>query len=390
MSGNLLPVLADEEVVEGELVEDDDQALAQFALPGVESEEEPLTAEAAEDLADSRPERTTNTYAEQWRYFERWCAKEGRRPGPRTEETTMVSYISHLRRNGGQDGTGAPVSSLRLAMAAIRDRNADAGFAKWPPTRAANALIRKQAKHFAKAKRTPKSSPPVDRVRVGELQAGTTASSELARYRDLVLLHLGYRTRARRSEQEAYRIDSIAFVPLEDGGEEMVVGKRTSKNDHWSTGKEYTVRDPVAIAVVRRYLELLAEYGQADPDMPLLRGVTKMGGLMPVPESGIGMTGHSVNRALKRMAARTPGFDAPEVTSHGLRAGVPSDLGAQGFSGAEILAITGDWTSEAMATKYAKAGARRGGKGSEGKAQAALDALTIPPPPPLVDDVPGS
>ncbi|GAB7180219.1 hypothetical protein ATKI12_0050 [Kitasatospora sp. Ki12] len=40
----------------------------------------------------------------------------------------MVSYISHLRRRGGRDGTGAPVSSLRLAMAAIRDANARAGY----------------------------------------------------------------------------------------------------------------------------------------------------------------------------------------------------------------------------------------------------------------------
>ncbi|MER7707277.1 hypothetical protein ABTX81_30790 [Kitasatospora sp. NPDC097605] len=379
MNGDRLPVLADEEVVDAELVEDDDQALVQFALP-IFDPEEPLTAEAAEDLGDARPERTTSTYDEQWLYFERWCAREGRRPGPRTAETTMVSYISHLRRHGGRDGTGAPVSSLRLAMAAIRDRNADAGFPKWPPTRAANALIRKQAARFAQEKRTPKSSPPIDRARVGELQAGATASSELARYRDLVILHLGYRTRARRSEQARYRIDSIEFVPLADGGEVMVVGKRTSKNDHWSTGKEYEVRDPVAIAVVRRYLELLAEYGQADPEMPLLRGVTDNGALMPVPESGIGMTGHSVNRAVKRMAARTPGFDAPEVTSHGLRAGVPTDLGAQGYSAPEIVSITGDWSSETQAAKYAKGGARRGGRGSEGKAQQALDALTIAAP----------
>ncbi|MFJ2780207.1 hypothetical protein [Kitasatospora sp. NPDC087315] len=379
MSGNRLPVPA-EEVVEGELVEDEDQALVQFGLPAFDAEE-PLTAEAAEDLEGARPERTKRTYDEQWLYFERWCAAEGRRPGPRTAETTMVSYISHLRRHGGRDRTGAPVSSLRLAMAAIRDRNADAGFAKWPPTRAANALMRKQASRFAVEKRAPKSSPPVDRARVAELQAGVTASSELARYRDLVILHLGYRTRARRSEQASYRVDSIAFVPLADGGEEMIVGKRTSKNDRWSTGKEYTVRDPVAIAVVRRYLELLAEYGQADPEMPLLRGITPKGGLMPVPETGIGMTGHSVNRALKRMIARTPDFDAPEATSHGLRAGVPADLGAQGYSGAEILAITdGDWASEKMATHYAKSGARRGGKSSKGQAQQALDDLTIPLP----------
>ncbi|MFF2956774.1 hypothetical protein ACFVVU_36215 [Kitasatospora sp. NPDC057965] len=49
--------------VEGELVADDDQVLVQFALPVFDAEE-PLTAEAAEDLADARPERTTGTYDE--------------------------------------------------------------------------------------------------------------------------------------------------------------------------------------------------------------------------------------------------------------------------------------------------------------------------------------
>ncbi|MFH8385459.1 hypothetical protein ACH4E7_31750 [Kitasatospora sp. NPDC018058] len=44
----------------------------------------------------------------------------------------------------------------------------------------------------------------------------------------------GYGTRVRRSEQAVYRIDSIVSKHLEDGTEQMVVGKRTSKNDHWS------------------------------------------------------------------------------------------------------------------------------------------------------------
>ncbi|MFD5437074.1 hypothetical protein ACFWJ4_33615 [Kitasatospora sp. NPDC127067] len=375
-----LPALVERstEIVVGELV-DDGQALAPFAPAGVDPNET-LTEDAADDLASARPARTSQTYAEQWRYFARWCADNGRHPGPRTSEANMVSYVSHLRRRGGRDGTGAPVSSLRLAMAAIRDANARAGYENWPPKKATAELIRKQAAEHARARRTPQSSPPVDAARIAHLQQGTTADIPLARWRDLTILHLGYRTRARRSEQAAYRIDSIVFEHLEDGTEQMVVGKRTSKSDHWSTGREYVVRDPVAITVVRTYISLLAELGQAEPQLPLLRGITRWGSLMPVPASGTGMTGHSVNRAFKRMVTRTPGFDAKNATSHGLRAGVPADLAAQGYSAAEILVITEDWKSTTMVEKYAKAGLRRAGKDNLGRAQQALDSLVVPPP----------
>ncbi len=36
---------------------------------------------------------------------------------------------------------------------------------------------------------------------------------------------------------------------------------------------------------------MLVEYGQAEPGMPLLRGITTGGGLMAAPESGINLTG---------------------------------------------------------------------------------------------------
>lgn len=215
---------------------------------------------------------------------------ERRHPGPRTSEANMVSYVSHLGRHGGRDGTDALVRSLRLAMAAIRDTNARAGCDNWPTKKATAELIRKQAAEHARARRTPKSSPPVDAARIAHLQQGTTVDVPLAHWRDLTILHLGYRTRARRSEQAAYRINSIVFERLQDGTEQMVVGKRTSKNDRWSAGREYVVRDPVAITVVRTYISLLAELGQAEPQLPLLRGITRWGRLMPVPVSGTNMT----------------------------------------------------------------------------------------------------
>lgn len=101
---------------------------------------------------------------------------------------------------------------------------------------------------------------------------------------------------------------------------------------------------------------------------------------MPIPASGTGMTGHAVNRAFRRMVTRAPDFDAKNATSHGLRAGVPADLAAQGYSPAEIMVITEDWKSSTMVEKYAKASLPRAGKDSMSRAQQALDTLVVPPP----------
>ncbi|MBD0674675.1 hypothetical protein [Streptomyces sp. CBMA156] len=49
----------------------------------------------------------------------------------------------------------------------------------------------------------------------------------------------------------------------------------------------------MADSVLRSYIGLLAGLGQAKPQMPLARGVTKTGVLMPVAASGIGMTGRA-------------------------------------------------------------------------------------------------
>ncbi|MFF4344302.1 hypothetical protein ACFY00_30785 [Kitasatospora sp. NPDC001540] len=58
---------------------------------------------------------------------------------------------------------------------------------------------------------------------------------------------------------------------------------------------------------------------------------------------------------------------------------MPADLGAAGHSAAEIQVITdGDWKTIGMVEHYAKAGLRRAGKATAGKAQEALDKLVIP------------
>uniref|UniRef100_UPI002F913965 hypothetical protein n=1 Tax=Kitasatospora sp. NBC_01519 TaxID=2903576 RepID=UPI002F913965 len=114
-----LPALVERstEVVVAELV-NDGQALAPFAHTGVDPNET-LTEDAADDLASARPARTSQTYAEQWRYFARWCADNGRHPGPRTSEANMVSYVS---------------TSAAAAAATARARPSAPCAWRWPPS----------------------------------------------------------------------------------------------------------------------------------------------------------------------------------------------------------------------------------------------------------------
>ncbi|WP_307527369.1 hypothetical protein [Streptomyces umbrinus] len=108
-----------------------------------------FTDEAEEDLANSGRENTRETYDSRFKAFANWCAQRGCRPGPRTTEANLVSYVSHLRRQStGHD-------TIRLSIAAIVDMNARAGHEKWPPT--AKALkIYPDARHEQReAGRTP-------------------------------------------------------------------------------------------------------------------------------------------------------------------------------------------------------------------------------------------
>lgn len=251
-----------------------------------------LNAEVDADRQAGRSERASRAYGEQWGYFERWCAANGYRPGPKTGEGVMVAYIDHLRLHGGRDGTGAAVASLRLVVAAIRDRNGREGYEDWPPRKAASALIRRQHCRFTDGpdRRPVKARTRLDGAGIAEL-AEKTPDNTVAGLRDHMILCLKYWTEARPSELIAYRVGDLAF-------------EREGQEERLRIGGRPAIEDPVTIDYARRYLAVLAEYGQDDPDMPLLRGVTKNSGLTPVTQDGAGLTGKSVNRILKRMISR--------------------------------------------------------------------------------------
>ncbi|MFJ1536369.1 tyrosine-type recombinase/integrase [Streptomyces mirabilis] len=355
-----------EPVYDAEIVLTDDRLPA---VPDHVDINNTLTDEAAEDLANSGRENTRQTYEDQWKAFARWCAANSRTPGPPTTSKNLASYVSHLRRKE------APPGTLRLAITAVRHMNARAGHEETPDTAAALKIYQDHRYAWAAAGKGQRSSAPVDLERLRQMLA-VCSPGTLAGQRNRVLLLLGYYIRGRATELAALRIGDLEFV----SAGLVVVHKRVSKNDKSSDGKEYEVDDPDTLAALRTWLASLADEGQAGRHLPLLRSVDMWGNLGPVNGKGQGLTRQAVNNLVKATAKAANVDVADTVTAHGLRAGVPTDLGAAGYSAAEIKDITGDWSSDEMVDRYRKVGLRRAGKRADsGRRAAALSMLRVQP-----------
>ncbi|MFF9010933.1 hypothetical protein ACF087_34810 [Streptomyces goshikiensis] len=357
-STDLVPV-----VVDAELVEEEPALLPAAPAPEVDINDQ-LTEEAEEDLANAGRENTRETYSSRFKAFANWCAAHGRKPGPPTTEANLVSYVSHLRR------AEVGFDTIRLTIAAVVDMNARAGHEKWPPTAKALKIYADARHEQREAGRSSKSAPPLDMARL--IQIVDACPDTLAGLRDKVVAYVQYYTRGRRSEGARFRVASVKLV----SESLLVVRKWTSKNDKQDQGREYEIDDPAAIAVLRAWIEELTRRGEGAPHMPLLRRVNKGDNLDPVSKKGWGLTPHAINEVTKRMAIRAKLDVATDVTSQGWRAGVPSDLGALGYSAEEIKDITGDWSSTKQVEKYRKVGRRRAGlKADESRRSRAISDL---------------
>lgn len=348
-----------EPVVEAELVD-----VAEGPAVDINST---LTLEAAEDLANSGRENTRQTYEDRWKAFARWCASHGRTPGPPSSEENLTSYISHLRRRDVQPGV------LRLSIAAVRHMNARAGYQQHPDQAPALKIYQDHRHAWQKAGRGQQSSAPIDLQRL-RLMLNACPPDTASGKRDRVLLLLGYFMRARASELSQLRIGDLEFV----SADLLLAVKRVSKNDKTDSGREYEIDDPACIAAVRNWLTHLDEEKQSGRHLPLLRTVDRWGHLGPVSPKGWGITRQAVNNLVKEIASRAEVDVAADITAHGLRAGVPTDLGAAGHSAAEIKEITGDWSSTEQVEKYRKVGLRRAGKRTDdGTRSKALSMLRV-------------
>jgi integrase len=367
-----------EVVIDAELV-DDGLPNAPAVLVGEVSIDLQLTPEAAESMANRGRENTRRTYKERWKAFATWCVDNGRTPGPPTTEQNLISYVDHLCRRNVDPGT------VRLTIAAIRDMNARAHHEDTPDQAAA---LQRYADHryaWDEAGNTQREAPPLDLIRIRQMLAVCPVDT-LAGLRDRVMLLLGYYMRARRSELARLRISDVRFI----APTLLLAIKRVSKNTRAGDdpgGKEYEIDDPTVLEAVRLYLDALDRLGQKAPHLPFLRSVDQWGHVGSLNKQKQGITPIAINNAVKRIATKAKLDVADTVTAHGLRAGVPTDLGAKGYSASEIRTMTGtDWKSDKMVEKYRKTGLRRAGKPSgEGSRSGVLSMLRVDGP---AEDVP--
>lgn len=371
-------VTPDTEVVEAELV--DDAHLP--AVPEPVDINRTLTPEARESQRNSGRENTRTTYEDRWKAYANWCARNGRTPGPPTTEENLISFVDYLcRKTDPKTGRPTDPGTIRLTIAAIRKTNARA---RYPDTPIQDAALELYADHryaWDEAGHTQRSAPPLDLIRIRQMLTVCPVDT-LAGLRDRVMLLLGYYMRGRRSELARLRISDVQFL----SPNLLLATKRVSKNTKAGDdpgGKEYEIDDPTALEAVRLYLTALGERGMNAPHLPLLRSIDQWGNVGPLnkPKKGQvqGITTVAINNAVQRIATKARLDVAADVTAHGLRAGVPTDLGAAGFSASEIKSLTGtDWSSDKMVERYRKTGRRRAGmRSDEGHRSGALSMLRV-------------
>ncbi|MFI5814870.1 tyrosine-type recombinase/integrase [Streptomyces sp. NPDC051643] len=368
------------EVFEAELVDDDTPNLPAVPAEPVDINRT-LTPEARKAMEESGRENTRETYKARWKAYANWCAQNGRTPGPPTTEENLVSYVEYLcRKTDPKTGRPTTPGTIRLAIAAIRKTNARARYPDTPNQDAALELYADHRYAWDEAGHTQRSAPPLDLIRIRQMLTVCPVDT-LAGLRDRVLLLLGYYMRARRSELARLRISDVQLL----APTLLLAIKRVSKNTKVGDepgGKEYEIDDPTTLDAIRLYLAALAALGQRAPHLPLLRSVDQWGHLGVINKKGQGITPVAINTAVQRIAVRAQLDVADIVTAHGLRAGVPTDLGAKGLSASEIKALTGtDWSSDKMVEKYRKTGRRRAGvRSDEGSRSGALSMLRVDAP----------
>ena len=293
-----------------------------------------LAGRAAHYAARARGPGTLRAYRSAWSGYEAWCRALGRNPLDGNPDTVALYVVRRA-------DDGLAVSSIRVALAAIRTAHLLAGIAL--DLRQPRFLMTLEGIVRSRGTRPRRqAAPAVPTVLRRMLDSLGTEGSLAVRNRAMLLL--GFSAALRRSELVALQIGDIEPVPGR-GLRLLVQRSKTDQNGrgqevaNWANPTEPLLCPAAAIAawltLRRAARDLDAIHLAADRDaQPLFCAVTKSGRL-----TGAVLSDKAVARLLKQVAL-TAGLDPALYSGHSLRAGLATAAGDDGAGLADVMRQT--------------------------------------------------
>ena len=294
-----------------------------------------LSARAAVYATRARGPGTLRAYRSAWTGYVAWCHSLGREPLDGDPDGVAMYLVRRA-------DDGLAVSSLRVALAAIRTAHLLAG-QSLDLRQPRFAMVLEGVVRSRGTRPRRQATPAVPAILRKMLAALPCPAGPLA-VRARAMLLLGFGAALRRSE--------LVFLSI--GDVEAVAGRgiklliRRSKTDQHGRGQEVAVwanpHDPLLCpaAALAGWLRLR----EAAPDVtgvltaaeraerPLFCGLSKSGQL-----TGDGLSDKAVARLVKQ-AAHAAGLDPAAYSGHSLRAGLATAAGDRGAGLAELMRQT--------------------------------------------------
>lgn len=280
--------------------------------------------------AGALSERTRAAYADQWRWFEAWCAEHEERALP-VAPIVLAGYLTARADEGWK------ANSLGQALAAVTHEHVKAGL---PSPRAHPEFVEMWRGLRKSVGTRPEQKAPLSADWLREMLQ--VLPDGIRGVRDRAILLVGFAGGFRRSELSALTLDDVQFHPQ---GVELLV--RRSKTDQAGRGqiKVIAYGDNPSTCPVRAledWLELAAL-----SEGPLFRPIDRHENIR-----ARALTAHSIARLVKE-SARLAGLDERRFSGHSLRAGFVTSATLGGAPEAAVMDQTGHRSVE-MVRRYTR------------------------------------
>ena len=268
--------------------------------------------------------RTLEALAGDFRGFQAWCRRAGRRPFP-AEASALAAYLGELERRGYRPAT------LQRQLASLSHLHRACGHQDPTKARIVGLTLRRAQRRQGVRPRRPL---PLDRGLVAQMLAGLgdTACDR----RDRALLLVARDSLCRRSELAALRREDLAAGG--DGAGSILV--RRHKADPLGEGRVAWLA-PETMAALAAWLKVSGTMAG-----PLFQATVNGRG------PGAEMTPQGLARRFKALAQRA-GLDATRISCRSTRIGAAIELVASGASLIEVQ-LAGGWASPRMPARYAQ------------------------------------